>query len=190
MSLQPTAVPSIPDLTGELPGISGGPFAAFYFRWVRHVFRWLRALSVRQADAEDLAQEIFLIADRRLSSFDGMNPAGWLYRISENTVRNHRRSAWLRRAVLGQDAVDRFIDPAAQSLPETLERREEGVVLARALEQIHSSRRATFVLFEIEGYSGEEIAAAQRIPINTVWSRIRRARKELAEALGREPPNG
>ena len=40
-------------------------------------------------------------------------------------------------------------------------------------------RRTTFILFEIEGYSGEEIAEMQGIPLNTVWTRLHHARKEF-----------
>ena len=52
-------------------------------------------------------------------------------------------------------------------------------MLERLFEKLTESERATLVLFEIEGYSGEEIAQLQGVPLNTVWSRIYKSRKKL-----------
>ena len=61
------------------------------------VARWVRALGANPADIEDLTQEVFIIVRRKLASFDGHNLPGFLYRIAQRTVRDHRRSAWIRR---------------------------------------------------------------------------------------------
>jgi RNA polymerase sigma-70 factor (ECF subfamily) len=51
------------------------------------------------------------------------------------------------------------------------------------LARLSEKRRSTFILFEIEGYSGEEIAALENVPVATVWTRLHHARRELAERL-------
>ncbi len=64
--------------------------------------------------------------------------------------------------------------------------------------RFHSHRRRTkgawtpraFTLFEIEGYSGEEVAKVQGVPINTVWARIHKARKKLQERASRVDKQG
>ena len=58
------------------------------------------------SDTEDLAQEIFLVVRRKLDRFDGGNLAGWLYRIAQLTVRDHRRRAWFKNLVLRRRHVD------------------------------------------------------------------------------------
>jgi RNA polymerase sigma factor (sigma-70 family) len=66
-----------------------------------------------------------------------------------------------------------------------LNRKEGERVLERLLAKLPESQRATFVLFEIEGYSGEEIARFQGVAVNTVWARIHKARAKLAAELER-----
>jgi RNA polymerase sigma-70 factor (ECF subfamily) len=54
-------------------------FARVYDDWFDHVAQWIRALGAPQADVEDIAQEVFLVVQRRLVDFDGRNLPGWLY---------------------------------------------------------------------------------------------------------------
>jgi DNA-directed RNA polymerase specialized sigma24 family protein len=58
-------------------------------------------------------------------------------------------------------------------------------MLGRLLAKLPESQRAAFVLFEVEGYSGKEIAHLQGVPLNTVWARIHKARTKLAATLKR-----
>src|SRR5215831_18553928 len=77
-----------------------------YEIWFDDVVKWLYALGVQASETEDLAQEIFLVVRRKLPAFDGGNLAGWLYRIAELTVRDHRRRAWFRNLVLRRQEID------------------------------------------------------------------------------------
>ena len=76
---------------------------------------------------------------------------------------------------------------------EVAESRESLRALTQLLAQISESHLTAFILFEIEGYTGEEIAQLEDIPVNTVWTRLHHARKELyalvaeARAQGRLP---
>jgi RNA polymerase sigma-70 factor (ECF subfamily) len=157
-----------------------GSFAALYDEWFGEVARWLRALGAPDADNEDLAQEVFLVVRRRLHDFDGRNVAGWLYRIASRQVAAHRRRRWFRSVVGRRPTVELDELPDAAASPAVaLEKKDEQRLLWRLVEQLGEKRRATFVLFEIEGYSGEEIAAVQGIPVATVWTRLHHARKEF-----------
>ncbi len=155
-------------------------FREVYERWFDDVVRWLYALGVPMSDTEDLAQEIFLVVRRNLSRFDGGNMAGWLYRISQLTVRDHRRRAWFKNLVVRRQEVDLSQMPhaaanPAQSYEDAETRRQLQLLVNRMSEKL----RTTFVLFEIEGYSGDEIARIQDIPLGTVWTRLHKARKEF-----------
>jgi len=157
-------------------------FEQVYSSSFNDVARWIRALGGLPADVEDLTQEVFLVVRRKLSGFDGRNLRGWLYRIAQRTVRDYRRRAWFRRVFLGGGTTpDHHYDNAtADADPsELFERKEAEGLLHGLLGKMSEVRRTTFILFEIEGYSGEEIAEMQAIPLNTVWTRLHHARKEF-----------
>jgi len=155
-------------------------FAALYQAWFRPVYRWIRALGGPCIDAEDLTQEVFIVVQRKLDRFDGANLAGWLYRIAQLTVRDHRRRAWFRNRFLrGNDVVLDEVASPADSPDERLVRKERERRLYRLVDQLNPRWRNSFLLFEIGGLTGEEIASLQGIPAATVRTHLFRARKEI-----------
>jgi RNA polymerase sigma-70 factor, ECF subfamily len=167
-------------------------FEDIYAQWFDDVSRWVRAFGGLDADLDDLAQEVFLIVRRKLPQFDGTNLAGWLYRITQRTVRDYRRRAWFRRALLrrGDDRRERESTAPGPDPSEVLERREAERFLVQILTKMSESRRSAFILFEIEGYTGEEIAAFEEVPVNTVWTRLFHARKEFYALIDRARTQG
>lgn len=155
-------------------------FRAIYEAWFDEVARWIRALGGEEADREDIVQEVFLVVRRRLDSFDGTNLPGWLYQIARRQVKDFRRRSWVksvftkRRVEEVDDLPHHGAGPAA-----VLEHKERRRILDALLDKMQPDRRAAFVLFEIEGLSGEEIARVQGVPLNTVWTRLHHARKEF-----------
>ncbi|MES1208203.1 MAG: RNA polymerase sigma factor [Pseudomonadota bacterium] len=172
--------PANPTVPAPLPPDSRGEFRAVYDAWFHHVARWVRALGGPEADRDDIVQEVFLVVRRRLQAFDGGNLAGWLYRITRRQVRDFRRRAWVRHVfTLGQsgdldELPNRDDGPGA-----ALESKEDHRILQGILDRMNEDRRVTFVLFEIEGHSGQEIARIQNVPVNTVWTRLHHARREF-----------
>jgi RNA polymerase sigma-70 factor (ECF subfamily) len=180
-------------VTSERSGANALRFEDIYAQWFHDVSRWIRAFGGLDADLDDLAQEVFLIVRRQLPKFDGENLAGWLYRITQRTVRDYRRRAWYRR-FLSKQHVE--IRPERESTaPEAdpsqiLERREAEQLLLQILGKMSETRRTAFILFEIEGYTGEEIANLEDVPINTVWTRLHHARKEFYMLIERARTQG
>lgn len=178
-----------------MPEAPRGPeFERLYVGYFHHVTRWVRAFGCRPADIDDVAQETFLVARRRLADFDGGNAAGWLYRIAQHVTRSHRRRAWVRRTLF-REANDGIADVGQQSPIEALEQRDARRLMQHLLAQLTERRRTTFFLFEIEGYSGEEIAVLEGVAVSTVYTRLHHARRdfmtllaaaEAAEGRGRE----
>jgi RNA polymerase sigma-70 factor (ECF subfamily) len=155
-------------------------FASIYDAWFDHVSRWLRVLGAPEADNEDLTQEVFLVVRRRLRDFDGRNVAGWLHRIASGQVRQHRRRRWIRSVFSGRPVIAIEELPSSGTSPiAALETREKQRVLEMLVSKMSEKRRVAFVLFEIEGYDGEEIADILDIPINTVWTRLHHARRDF-----------
>jgi RNA polymerase sigma-70 factor (ECF subfamily) len=175
-----------PESGASAPAVCAAPselpldFTGVYDRYFDEVLRWIRAFGGPEAELEDLAQEVFVVVRRKLRAFDGGNLPGWLYKIAKLTVRDHGRRAWFRRIFRGSRAVDFDQMPSAAGDPEeTLAQRENQHLFYRLVGQMSTRRRETFLLYEVEGYSGEEIARMQDVPVNTVWTRLHHARKEF-----------
>jgi RNA polymerase sigma-70 factor (ECF subfamily) len=159
---------------------AAGDFRALYDAWFDDVSRWIVALGGVDADRDDIVQEVFMVVRRRLASFDGTNPAGWLYRITRRQVRDFRRRTWVRHIFTKRRLEEPDDLPHAGGTPAAaLERKEDRRILHAMLSKMREERPSAFVLFEIEGLSGEEIARIQSVPVNTVWTRLYHARKEF-----------
>ena len=157
-----------------------GSFEEIYQQYFREVGSWIRALGGPDADREDITQEVFLVVRRRLPAFDGANLPGWLFRITQRQVRDFRRRAWFKH-IFTRGRLEEA-DTLAHAHPgpaASLERKENQRLLYAMLDKIRESRRSTFILFEIECLSGEEIARIQGVPVNTVWTRLYHARKDF-----------
>jgi RNA polymerase sigma-70 factor (ECF subfamily) len=154
-----------------------------YERHADFVWRSLQHLGARHADLEDLGQEVFVVVHRKLPTFDGRSKlTTWLFGICLHLVQRHRRRAYLRLEFLHAEPPER-VDP---DTPEARYAGEEARVrLERLLDKLGPERRATFVLFEIEGMSCEEIAELTSVPIGTVHSRLHLARKQVAKTAAR-----
>jgi RNA polymerase sigma-70 factor (ECF subfamily) len=173
-----------PVATYDEPGLLPQTFERIYDERYADVERWVRAFGGRSSDIPDLAQEVFIVALRRLAEFEGSNVAGWLYQITRRKMRDYRRLSWIkhlfneRTASNHEWSTEMNTDQLAQ-----LENQERAALMDRILNGLPAEQRAAFVLFELEGISGAEIAQLQQVPINTVWARIHRARYKLQARL-------
>lgn len=163
-------------------------FETIYDTWFHEVCRWMRALGGFDADLDDLAQEVFLVVRKKLPEFDGRNVRAWLYGIAQRTVSNYRRAAWYRsfwkrrKNDEPQDSLRTLVDPSRGPIEE-LERRDAERILSLILRSMKEKHRTVFILFAVEGYSGEEIAELEGVPVNTIWTRLFHARKEFEKSL-------
>jgi RNA polymerase sigma-70 factor (ECF subfamily) len=161
--------------------------SSIYEDWFRPVYRWVRALGGPEADAEDLTQEVFVITQRKLPRFDGQNLRGWLYRITALTVRNYRRRRWFRSIFLrGPELSVEELRSEAAGSEELLARKQQLQRVYRLVGRMNRKWRDSFVLFEIEGHSGDEIAMLTGIPVATVRTHLHRARKQFLELMAEE----
>ena len=144
---------------------------------VDFAWRLARLLGLAPADAEDVAQRAMLIAAQRIGDVAEGSERAFVFRTVQHLVskvfRGRRRHPE-EPEELGEDAVDH------EQNPETaLEQRRAREALDGILLALSPALRPAFVLFEIEGLSQPEIAAALDIPLGTVASRLRRAREEF-----------
>jgi RNA polymerase sigma-70 factor, ECF subfamily len=154
------------------------------------VWRSLQRLGVRAMDLEDQMQEVFIVAHRRLGSFDGSSELKtWLFGICLRVAAAHRRRAHVRRetATLDGEAPEAGVsdDPERSALEREAREELEGLLAGLELE-----KRAVFVMFEVEGFTAPEIASVMGTPVGTVYSRLAAARGELGRAAARRRLRG
>ena len=151
----------------------------------RKVVRWAQLLGGPVIEPEDVLQDVFEIVERKIGGFRGeAHPLTWLYKITENVVRRHRRREWLRKFVGGgANEVATSISGTYSGPLESLEQTELTSAVYRVLDWLRDQHRTVFILFELEGMSGAEIAAFKGVPLATVWTWLRRARAEFTPRM-------
>jgi RNA polymerase sigma-70 factor, ECF subfamily len=148
------------------------------------VWRTLQRLGVREADLEDVAQDVFLVVGRQLRRFEGHSKiTTWLYAICVRVASTHRRRAWVRREVPTSEPIE---GPDPEGGP------DEALDAARLRRRLHEvldlmsvEPRALLVMYEIDEMPCDEIAAVLGVPTGTVYSRLHSARKEFQAAMKR-----
>lgn len=161
-------------------------FRQVYDEHFRFVWRSLRRLGVREADVADVTQEVFVIVHRKLDEFEGRSKmTTWLFGICVRVARDHRSSRAVRREVVTDDGVitDRA-DETADAGTE-LDRRRRRALLDKLLDELPDEQRTVFVLFELEGLPGQDVAELLDVPTGTVHSRLRLARETFRRSLAR-----
>lgn len=164
-------------------------FEEVYQHTFTFVWRTVRRLGVSENARDDVVQEIFLTVYRKLNEFEGRSSVKtWVFNLMMNVVRNYRRSR--RRKGKGQALSAPVVDPAvltdATADPSELASREEaGRIVHTLLEQLTEEKAIVFVMAELEGMTVPEIAELVNANLNTVYSRLRAARREFNEALAR-----
>lgn len=173
-------------MSSQRPPLETVTVDAVYRAHFAFVWRILRRLGVRDADLEDVTQEVFMVVHRRLDVFDQDRPIRpWVAGIAHRVALAERRRARHRREQLSE-GVTRGDRPATDPSPEALAvlRQRRARVFA-ALDTLEDTRRVVFVMYEMENIPCTEIARALEIPVNTVYSRLRLARERFKAALAR-----
>lgn len=151
-------------------------FTKFYVEHYDFLWRCALRLGAPPAEIEDIVQDCFIVALRRFDHFDPHGrgrPSTWLFGILRNVLRNHARAARRRAArleLLSYDADDDRSPPHAEAAL-------AGRLLDEFLATLDDDKRAAFVLGEIEGMTGPELAGALKLNLNTANSRLRAARR-------------
>jgi RNA polymerase sigma-70 factor (ECF subfamily) len=132
----------------------------------------LRRFRVPADRIEDCFQQVFLIASERLDDIRPGSERAFVYGVALRIARTHARSGWRE---IPEDELDlqTGVRPGADTL---LDQRRLVEVCDRILARLTPELREVFVLHEIEGLSGAELAKLLNLPLGTVYSRLRRAR--------------
>lgn len=148
---------------------------------------FLARLGVPRGGLDDAVQEVFLEVFRNLASFRGeADFRTWLYCVCMTQARKARRKLRIKH-ILSQlfartDVDDRV---ATQRLPDSTEQRIEA-----ALAQLSEGERAVFVLYELEGIPGKDVAQMVGCSEASVWRRLHHARERFCAAINVGPSLG
>ena len=153
------------------------------------VWRSLRRLGLSAADADDGAQEVFVVLSRNLSNVLPQNEKSFLFGAALKVASTRRRGLKRRReeprSWLADDEAEpeqERSEPGPERLAELASARRE---LDRILDGMKLDQRAVFVLYELEELSVPEIAELLAVAVGTVSSRLRGARQEFESSLRR-----
>ena len=153
-------------------------FAELFARYRQPVFGFFRRRLADTARAEELAQETFLVVLRAVVRYEPRAPfRTYLYAIALKQLAAERR----KNAYRDSRPQSRTPDPPASSDS------DDSVAVRQALAQLDAGDRDVLMLREYEELSYAEIATLQRVPLNTVRSRLFRARQALGELLRKTP---
>ena len=159
-------------------------FEAVYRAHFRLVWRLLARLGVREADRLDIAQDVFIIVHRQLEGFEGRSKlTTWLGAICRLVAMDYLRSAVVRREVVpdARDIAQR--ESAVERMVYRLDSLDLFLRLESVLRTLPDKFRVVFVMFELNELSGREIARLLNVPVGTVRSRLRLARRLVKRNL-------
>ena len=167
-----------------------GEFEAFVRRYEDMVFATAVRLLGNPAEAEDVAQTVFLKAFERYDQLVGSpTTGGWLKTVATNLCLNHLsryRSRWRLFSELGPDDASPDADPTEQlgsTPPYDFERADDAARLERALAELPPHQRVPLVLFHFDGQSYEQIATTLRVSLGKLKTDMHRGRLALKRHL-------
>lgn len=185
-AVRPTEAAALATPAAVAPGVRPDPgeLAAACSVHLAQVWRQLRAMGVAERHLDDATQEVFIVAFRKLGTFDGQAKVStWLYAIAYRVGCNFRRAA--RREPHGD--VDLGEHPSVAPTPEqSLVDKRAAEFVQRFCDGLSEKLRDVFVLCLLEGQPPSDVAALLGLSDNTVYSRIRLVREALRREMARQ----
>jgi RNA polymerase sigma-70 factor (ECF subfamily) len=169
--------------SGPALGTHGLGTAEVFGENAAYVWRALRGLGVAGADVDDVCQEVFITVHRRLPDFVGRSSVRtWVYGICVRAASDYRKRARARREVGAETLPETAVAPRQEYAVSVQQARD---ALHRILDRLDDDKRAVFVLYEIEELPMSDVATAVACPLQTAYSRLHAARREVEEAVER-----
>ncbi|MGE0787705.1 MAG: RNA polymerase sigma factor [Sandaracinaceae bacterium] len=161
-------------------------FAQLMNIYASRVYGYLARAGVRPADRDDLFQDIFVKVHRAsMQQLPDGAVRPWLFAIAVNAVRDAHRKTKVR-SIVSLDERAGANEPAKSSRADQIAEGDElAAFLDDQIERLPLEQREALLLVSVEGLDLEDAAAALEAPVNTVKTRVRRARLALAEAMAR-----
>jgi RNA polymerase sigma-70 factor, ECF subfamily len=160
-------------------------FESIYENHFPYIWRSVQRLGVSASQTDDVVQEVFIIAHRKLPTFEGRSSIKtWLYGIALHVARHQRTRE--RQNDRHQPLDENGMRAPTTARPDRVaEATEAARVVNMILDAMDDDQREVFVLAELEELSAPEIAEILNVKLNTIYSRLRLARDAFAKAAAR-----
>jgi RNA polymerase sigma-70 factor (ECF subfamily) len=152
------------------PAVVADRLSTMFHHHYDFVWRSVRRLGVAPDAVDDAAQEVFVVASRKLDAIEAGKEKAFLFGTAVRVASDTRRAVQRRR----QAPASEVVEPV-----------DAGPAPDELVEQLPEDTRPIFVLFELEGLTMAEIASCLELPAGTVASRLRRARELFAAYVAR-----
>ena len=176
-------------VAGALKG-SQDAYRELVKRFERPVYSLIVRMVQDPATAEDLAQEVFVKAFRRLGTYDPQwKFSSWLFKIAHNATIDHLRRGVPETVPLETEEGEKgnlsavLADETVEDPRAAAERRDLARSLERAISSLRPEYRQAVLMFYAHGASYQDICEVTGLPLGTVKTNLHRARKELAQAM-------
>ncbi len=166
---------------GDAAYVSADRFSTLVAEHSAFVWRTVRRFGVPAADADDAAQEAFVILSHKLGEIRGGSEKGFLFHTAVNVSLHWRRTHARRRENVEADFTEVHVD-GAPSPEEVAEMRQKIELLDRCLAMLPVELRTVLVLCDIEQVTMAEASETLGVPAGTIASRLKRAREAFDEA--------
>jgi RNA polymerase sigma-70 factor (ECF subfamily) len=172
------------ELAGRIKSGDAAAFEALYQQHATRLYNLASRMSGAAGEAEDLLQDIFLLAYRKVGSYRGESSLGtWLYRLAMNHCLDVLRN---RQTRMGQvtDSMDEP-DAAPVAAPAPVLSAVSRIDLERAIEALPPACRAAFLLHDVEGFGHQEVGEILGVSEGTSKSQVHKARLRIRAHLGK-----
>ena len=162
-------------------------FEALYREFAGFVYNVSLKMMQNETEAKEVTQDVFLKVYSKLTSYRFESAfKTWLYRIAVNTaltkLRGKQRVNKVR--VYMEDEAEKGVELFEEN--KSLLRRDDALEVDRLLEKLQPDHKLCLILRELEGLSYEEMSETMEIPLNTVRSRLKRAREAFIKVMQKE----
>jgi RNA polymerase sigma-70 factor (ECF subfamily) len=165
---------------------AGLDVGALYRAHAPFVARCIERLVGAGPHVDDVLQETFVVAFKNRDRYDPSRASvtTWLYGISTNLCRRHRRGSF-RFGRLQQRVAAEPVAAGPVPADEALEREQSVAMVYEAMQKLPFKQREVFALYELEGLDGASIADMVNVPVGTVWTRLHHARLAFEKCVRR-----
>lgn len=154
------------------------------------VYNTCLAIVKNEADAEDLAQEVFVQVFQSISSFKGESKLStWIYRIATTKSLDHERKKKRKkrfgfvRSIFGDDSEIIVHPPDFNHPGVALDKKESAAILFRFLDKLPETQKIAFILNKVEGLSYQEVSEVLNVSVSATESLLHRAKLNLKKLL-------
>jgi len=165
----------------SLGGVDASQFDQIYSDYFDFVWRCLRSLGVPERGLDDAVQEVFIVVHRGLARFRGDSLLRtWLYGIVRHVAYKQARNAGRKERA---QPLDVELESPGPSPSQAAEEAQAALFVQRFAGGLDEKKREVFVLALLEQFSAVEVAEMTGVPLNTVYTRLRKVRAEFRAAL-------